>query len=351
MSISLSSNPVINSGSLSANTQLRSKIKETSSGSVRLGELYRNGTYVPDAPANASIPTSGAISFSDFYGANVATTATITGVEENLNAKTIFGTADYDSSLRKTIVINGYVISQNSNPALSVPAAGSSLTLVLTSGGIFGHRGTSNGTSTSNGVGGRGGGSGSRGNDGPSGSVALTLLNSTSIQGTGATIAGGGGAGGGGGGGGREGDGGKNNRGYSCGFLGWQYCQSCDKNVGGGGDSGGSGGDGGVGRGYRYSSGSLVLVANTNGSGGNNPGNGGGRGGNGGNGGSWGANGTGGQGGDSGSEGPGGNCQGGRGGSSGGGGSNGGSGGRSIVGYQYVTSISSTNVLQGSTQF
>lgn len=350
MAINISTNPVTSSGTISANTQLRSKLKETSSGSVRLGELYRNGTYVPDAPANTSIPTSGAISFSDFYGANVGSTATITGVEENLNAAGIFGIADYGSALRKTIVINGYVISQNSNPALTIPtAAGSTITLVLTAGGIFGHRGTSNGSSTSNGIGGSGGGGSSRGNDGPPGRLALSIRSTTVIQGTGASIAGGGGAGGGGGGGGREGDGGKNKRGYSCGFLGWQYCESCDNNVGGGGDGGGRGGDGGVGKGYRYTSGNLILVNNTNGSGGSNPGNGGGRGGNGGNGGGWGSSGTGGQGGDSGSTGPGGNCQGGSGGSGGGGGSNGGGAGGSIAGYNYVTSISSTSVLSGPT--
>lgn len=33
-----------------------------------LSEYYRGGAYVPNIPANNSIPTSGAISLSDFYG-------------------------------------------------------------------------------------------------------------------------------------------------------------------------------------------------------------------------------------------------------------------------------------------
>lgn len=41
-----------------------------------LTDYYRGGTYVPDTPANAGVPTSGAISLTDFYGAtNVVYTA------------------------------------------------------------------------------------------------------------------------------------------------------------------------------------------------------------------------------------------------------------------------------------
>lgn len=39
------------------------------SGSIGLGEYYRGGSIVPDHTGTAGIPTSGAISFSDFYGA------------------------------------------------------------------------------------------------------------------------------------------------------------------------------------------------------------------------------------------------------------------------------------------
>jgi hypothetical protein len=39
-----------------------------------LTEYYRGGSLVPDTAANASVPTSGAISLTQFYGASVAST-------------------------------------------------------------------------------------------------------------------------------------------------------------------------------------------------------------------------------------------------------------------------------------
>jgi hypothetical protein len=36
---------------------------------IRLGDYYRGGSYVPDIPTNINIPTSGTISFSNFYSA------------------------------------------------------------------------------------------------------------------------------------------------------------------------------------------------------------------------------------------------------------------------------------------
>lgn len=38
-----------------------------------LTEYYRGGTYVPDTGANSGVPTSGAISLEDFYGASAVT--------------------------------------------------------------------------------------------------------------------------------------------------------------------------------------------------------------------------------------------------------------------------------------
>ena len=91
MTIQITTNPVSSSGAL-AFSELRSKLKEASSGSVSLSELYRNGTYVPNATVNNSVPTSGAIAVSNFRSANVSVIANITNVEQNLNANTnIFG--------------------------------------------------------------------------------------------------------------------------------------------------------------------------------------------------------------------------------------------------------------------
>lgn len=66
--------PLPSSGSISI-----SQIAAEFGGSAphSLSEYYRGGGLVPDTPANAAIPTSGAIKLSDFYGAS-AVTPTIT---------------------------------------------------------------------------------------------------------------------------------------------------------------------------------------------------------------------------------------------------------------------------------
>lgn len=40
------------------------------SGTVSMSQLYRGGGIVPNTPANAAVPTSGAIKLSNFYGAS-----------------------------------------------------------------------------------------------------------------------------------------------------------------------------------------------------------------------------------------------------------------------------------------
>jgi hypothetical protein len=341
MSIEISKiNQVQSSGSLRF-SDLRNKLKETISGSISLEELYQGGSYVPIANENANIPTSGPNKLSNYYGSCLEINASITGVEQNLNANlNIFG-SNYGKTVRKTINVNGYVISQNANPALTIPSgAGSTITVKLTSGGIFGHRATD--------VGGGGESNGGAGKNGYSGNLALRTNTNIRIIGTGGVIYGGGGSGGGGGGGGQEGSGGINGRQYSCGFFGWQVCTSCDNYIGGGSDSGGSGGNGGVGRGYSWN-GSSLTSPSIAGSGGYDPGNGGGVGGSGGSGGEWGSAGQPGGSGNPGSTGPGGNCAGGGGGSEGGPEGLGGPGGISIEGYNRVISIESTSILAGPT--
>lgn len=53
------------SGPLSMN-QIRNEFNF--GGSSNIQSYYRGGVYVPNTPANAAIPTSGAITFSNFYG-------------------------------------------------------------------------------------------------------------------------------------------------------------------------------------------------------------------------------------------------------------------------------------------
>lgn len=45
---------------------------------ISISEYYKDGSPVPITPANANIPASGAISFSDFYGASSAPGITVT---------------------------------------------------------------------------------------------------------------------------------------------------------------------------------------------------------------------------------------------------------------------------------
>lgn len=371
MAINISTDPVPGSGQLSFSV-LREKLKQTSEGQINMGELYRNGNVVKDSPENVNLPTSGELQLSDFRNVISFKIATITNTEQNLNAQTIFGTSVFQSAIPKQITINGFVISQNSNPALEIPSgSGSTIQINLTSGGIFGARGTPGG----------GGGSGGRviqnpttfrpgfcfnpvcppvanpatftfqaaepGGTGAAGSPALRTYSSIRINGSGANISGGGGAGGGGGGCGREGSAGSYYYRYCCGWF-CPQCSAC-ASVGGGGDSGGNGGAGGAGQGYTWNGTSSTPTLNpaVGGSGGTSGG--GGTGGTGGPGGTFGSSGSKGNNGPTGNSGPSGNCAAGGGGTSGGPGGPGGPSGGSIIGYNRVESISSTSVLKGPT--
>src|SRR5688500_14343693 len=66
--------------------------------------LYRGGAYVPDTAQNAAIPTSGAIKFSDFYGAS-AVAVTLSG--ETISDFDALGTLS--SSAQLSVLSNGTV--------------------------------------------------------------------------------------------------------------------------------------------------------------------------------------------------------------------------------------------------
>lgn len=144
MTIQVTTNALPASGSISF-----SKIRELSdnptSGSVSLSNYYRNGSIVPNAASNSSLPTSGAVSLSQYRGVMSKINAAITGVEQNLNASSIFG-GDYTNNIKKVATLNGYIISQNnSSPALTVNAGSpTTVELNIQSGGIFGARGPAN---------------------------------------------------------------------------------------------------------------------------------------------------------------------------------------------------------------
>lgn len=65
-----------------------------------ISEYYRGGLNVPDTTANNSIPTSGTISFSDFYGGSAASTISVSV------ANTTFTVTSVGTSRSATIVFN-----------------------------------------------------------------------------------------------------------------------------------------------------------------------------------------------------------------------------------------------------
>ena len=83
-----------------------------------MGSLYKNGTYVPNISANASVPTSGAISIGNFYGA--ATSYYLVSAPENkfVFTDTSTGSGSYYASLYWEFGVDwdvGYGIGQRYN--------------------------------------------------------------------------------------------------------------------------------------------------------------------------------------------------------------------------------------------
>lgn len=161
-----------------------------------LSEYYRNGGRVPTANQNLSIPTSGAISFSNFYGSvnRLAVYITISSNLSNyfLDTSKINGYIAGLTDVFVTINSGVYVYSVSSEAAYGAFgidgswAAGDTISIV-NNGFIIGMGG----------AGGRGNGD-LVGTAGSSGGRALVAGRAVSVTNNG-TIAGGGGGGGGGG--------------------------------------------------------------------------------------------------------------------------------------------------------
>lgn len=248
---------------------------------ISLSEYYRGGAYTTSN--NTGVPTSGAISIGNFYGATRQFSFTISSNQTNANLRTLAVNAGWDQSAPVVATISaGVYISSNSTstPALTISGSFPSGITLINNGFIVGMGGT--------------GGSGSGvdvntivgGSAGSAGGLALSVSSAVSINNAG-TIGGGGGGGGGGEGG--------------------QYTIVFGKtttayNVGGGGGGGGrssaaansSGGSGGPATFYTPSPGSSGGAGTSSGAGGGGAGGtGGGVGaGNGGAGGGWGSAGS-----------------------------------------------------------
>jgi hypothetical protein len=158
-----------------------------------MSQLYRDGGIV--TTNNTNVPTSGAISLSQFYGAIRQFLFTISSNQTNANLRTLAVNAGWDQSAPVVATINsGVYISSNSTatPALTVNGSFPGGVELVNNGFIVGMGG--------NGGNGGPGGLGSVGTVGAvgaGGGLALSVASSVSIRNSG-TIGGGGGGGGGG---------------------------------------------------------------------------------------------------------------------------------------------------------
>lgn len=122
------------------------------SSSISLSDLYRGGSNIlskaGDNPAvnlAASVPTSGAIDFSDFHSTAKGFKSTISSTTTNLVANTLFGD-DYDVNYPKIIDINsGVTIGGVSSEALTIPSGLAGTLVINNAGNIYGAGGVANG--------------------------------------------------------------------------------------------------------------------------------------------------------------------------------------------------------------
>ena len=161
------------------------------SGKVRAKQSNNTATNLA-----ASVPTSGAISFSNFYGQARAFRKTYTSNATNQNASTIFG-SDFGVNYPKEIVINSGVelgATNTSDEALQINSAGAGLITITNNGTISGAGGSAGGgaggdafeattacTLINNGTIRAGGGGGGAGGTGGQGYFTTTSQNSVSL--------------------------------------------------------------------------------------------------------------------------------------------------------------------------
>ena len=150
-----------------------------------LSEFYAGGSAGVTSGGAPNVPSSGEISFDDFYSAANQITVTISSNATNQNASTLFG-SNYSSSIPKVLVINSGVevgATSLSNYALNVPSGMGGTLNIQNSGTISG-------------AGGDGGGQ--NGGNGTDGGHAVFVASSGVTVTNSGTIRGGGGGGGGG---------------------------------------------------------------------------------------------------------------------------------------------------------
>ena len=246
--LSLSYGRLFGSGSIAF-----SQIKSAFGGDNNI-DKYHRGENIADITENASVPTFGEISFSDFRNIVSSITANANGNWMHLQARwEIFGDAAWVSELEKTLNINGQVgPADSSTPAVRINEGGQGQITLRVNGGANTVRGWPGN-----------GGTGS--NNGQAGGTAMVVsspirMPTSHYNGR----VGGGGGGGGGGGQGGDGGAGGHSGGRRCnpGFC-WNTHQYCNNN-GGCGGNGGAGGTGGRGNGYYYDYGLGMWIDSHN---------------------------------------------------------------------------------------
>jgi hypothetical protein len=158
---------------------------------IALNEYYRGGAYVPNIPANATIPTSGVIAVSNFYNTTgtFIFNQTISSNTANYNLNTALTAAGWNGTtpVTATVTINAGVIvygtGYSGNVGFTVGSLPALSTVTITNNGtIAGYGGFGAGTASAGGAGG----------------VALSISYPTTLTNNTYILGGGGGAGGGG---------------------------------------------------------------------------------------------------------------------------------------------------------
>ena len=158
---------------------------------IGLNEYYRGGAYVPNIPANSAIPTSGAISLSNFYNSTAlfVYNETITSNYSTYNLNSSMTAAGWNGTtpVTATITINAgvtvYAFGYSGTAGFTVGSLPALSTVtIINNGTIAGYGGFGGGTATAGGDGG----------------VALSISYPTTLTTNNFILGGGGGAGGGG---------------------------------------------------------------------------------------------------------------------------------------------------------
>jgi len=228
-----------------------------------ISEYYRSGGLVPNSPSNTSIPTSGQISLSNFYGsANrvsiaipIASPAYNYDVYTNRSPAYVAGSSDITVTVAAPVTVGS---TSTGTYAFSIPSAFNPAdTITIVNNGVI------------QGMGGNGGGGGptfnGNGGAGGTGGNAINATRPVSITNNG-VIAGGGGGGGGGGANGAKFVGGSG--GGGAGFNGGAPNGTSAAGGSGFGGSGGGSGSGGAGGGRGAAGSNGQTTAGLGGAGG-----------------------------------------------------------------------------------